>query len=193
MKDQYEANEVDEEMGDVNEIERRNLGSLLLIDFQMVDLFNSNSDQNNLYLLKKAKKIIDQVHELKKNFKDITVVRLKKAYWLDCVMLKPNIDEWQVKQQAFYNYDYTPDLLLQSLIDFFDLNDISTINTVYADISAMQAVSLNGTDNKTIYDSLNHIVNNSLISDSEAKKILTHFSSALKLNLQENSHKLDDN
>jgi hypothetical protein len=45
MKDSYESNEApDEELGDINEVERRNLSSLLLIDYQMVDLMNSNSD-----------------------------------------------------------------------------------------------------------------------------------------------------
>jgi hypothetical protein len=91
MKDSYESNEpVDEEVGDVNEIERRNLNSLLLIDFQMVDSMNSNSDHSNLYLLKKGKKLMDHMHELKQNFTGMTVIRLKKAYWLHCVMLKPN-------------------------------------------------------------------------------------------------------
>jgi len=34
MKDAYESNEPpDEDIGDINEIERRNLNSLLLIDF----------------------------------------------------------------------------------------------------------------------------------------------------------------
>jgi hypothetical protein len=34
MKDSYESNEApDEELGDINEIERKNLNSLLLIDF----------------------------------------------------------------------------------------------------------------------------------------------------------------
>ena len=42
--------------------------SLLLIDFQMIDGFNSNTNQNNLFLLKKGKKIIEQIPELKKNF-----------------------------------------------------------------------------------------------------------------------------
>jgi hypothetical protein len=60
MKDAYESNEAaDEELGDINEVERRNLSSLLLIDYQMVDLMNSNGDQSNLFLLKKGKKIID--------------------------------------------------------------------------------------------------------------------------------------
>jgi hypothetical protein len=60
MKDPYESNEApDEEIGDVNEIERRNLNSLLLIDFQMIDYMNSNSDHSNIFLLKKGKKIID--------------------------------------------------------------------------------------------------------------------------------------
>jgi hypothetical protein len=60
MKDAFESNEEpDEDLGDVNEIERRNLSSLLLIDFQMVDLMNTNSDQTNLFLLKKGKKIIN--------------------------------------------------------------------------------------------------------------------------------------
>jgi hypothetical protein len=58
----------------------------------MVDLMNSNSDQSNLFLLKKGKKILDQVHELKKNFTDMVVVRLKKAYWMDCVNMRPRID-----------------------------------------------------------------------------------------------------
>jgi hypothetical protein len=48
MKDAYESNEEpadeDEELGDINEVERRNLSSLLLIDYQMVDLMNSNGD-----------------------------------------------------------------------------------------------------------------------------------------------------
>ncbi len=92
MKNPYEQNEpFDDEIGDINEIERRNLNSLLLIDFQMVDLMNSNSDQSNLFLLKKGKQLIDHVPELKANFNDITVIRLKKAYWLDCVIMKPTI------------------------------------------------------------------------------------------------------
>ena len=90
MKDAYESNEPpDEDLGDINEIERRNLNSLLLIDFQMVDSMNSNCDHSNLYLLKKGKKLLDHINELKANFSDMTVIRLKKAYWLDCVMLKP--------------------------------------------------------------------------------------------------------
>ena len=50
MKDAYESNETagdgddDGGEGDINEIQRRNLKSLLLIDFQMIDSFNSNHD-----------------------------------------------------------------------------------------------------------------------------------------------------
>ena len=45
MKDAYESNEPpDEDLGDINEITRRNLKSLMLIDFQMVDFMNSNMD-----------------------------------------------------------------------------------------------------------------------------------------------------
>lgn len=45
MKDAYESNEIiDDDTSDINEIQRRNLKSLLLIDFQMVDMFNTNSD-----------------------------------------------------------------------------------------------------------------------------------------------------
>jgi hypothetical protein len=56
MKDSFDANEApDEDIGDINEIERRNLNSLLLIDFQMVDMMNSNSDNNNIYLVKKGR------------------------------------------------------------------------------------------------------------------------------------------
>ena len=92
MKDAYESNEPpDDDIGDINEIERRNLNSLLLIDFKMVDMMNSNSDHNNIFLLKKGKKLLDHIHELKANFSNLTVVRLKKAYWLGCVMLKPNV------------------------------------------------------------------------------------------------------
>jgi hypothetical protein len=59
----------------------------------MVDYLNSNMDQNNLFLLKKGKKINEQIPELRRNFADIKVVRLKKAYWLNDVMLKPNVDD----------------------------------------------------------------------------------------------------
>jgi hypothetical protein len=79
MKDQFEPNEPpDEDLGDINEIERRNLNSLLLIDLKMVDMMNTNSDNSNLQILKKGKQIINQVHELKKNFTNITVIRLKR-------------------------------------------------------------------------------------------------------------------
>jgi hypothetical protein len=60
MKDPYESNEPDllnDGSSDINEIQRRNLKSLLLIDFSMVDMFNTNHDQANLFLLKKGKKI----------------------------------------------------------------------------------------------------------------------------------------
>lgn len=92
MKNQYEANEAgdDDDLRDINEIERRNLNSLLLIDFKMVDMMNSNSDHENLFLIKKGKKLFDHIHELKKNFSDMIVIRLKKAYWLNSVMLKPS-------------------------------------------------------------------------------------------------------
>ena len=56
MKNTYDTNEPpDDKMGDINEIERRNLNSLLLIDFHMVDMMNSNSDNNNLHLIKKGR------------------------------------------------------------------------------------------------------------------------------------------
>jgi hypothetical protein len=92
MKDAYESNEPgDDDIGDINEIERRNLNSLLMIDFQMIDIMNSNSDQSNLFLLKKGKQLIDHLPELKAHFSDITVLRLKKAHWLECVIMKPII------------------------------------------------------------------------------------------------------
>jgi hypothetical protein len=67
MKDQYESNEPppDDDLGDINEIERRNLNSLLLIDFKMVDMMNSNCDHNNLFLLKKGKRLMDHISDLK--------------------------------------------------------------------------------------------------------------------------------
>jgi hypothetical protein len=33
------------------------------------------------------------VHELKKSFNDMTVVRLKKAYWMEWVIVRPRIDQ----------------------------------------------------------------------------------------------------
>ena len=50
-------------------------------------------------------------------------------------MLRPNIDETQRKVSAFLNYDFMPDLLLQSVADFVDINDMVTINTMMSDLA----------------------------------------------------------
>jgi hypothetical protein len=43
------------------------------------------------------------VHELKKSFTDMTVVRLKKAYWLECCVVRPRIDQRVKEQAVFFN------------------------------------------------------------------------------------------
>ncbi len=69
----------------------------------------------------------------------MTVIRLKKAYWLDQVMLRPRIESWEREQNAFFSNDYTPDLLLKSVQELIDMNDISTINSVFSDVTQMQS------------------------------------------------------
>ena len=44
---------------DFSEVQKRNLKSLLMVDFMLVDLQNSNSDGNSLHMIKKGKKIHD--------------------------------------------------------------------------------------------------------------------------------------
>ncbi|CDW75700.1 UNKNOWN [Stylonychia lemnae] len=187
MKDAYESNEeVDDDVGDLNEIQRRNLKSLMLIDFQMVDHFNSNQDQGNLFLLKKGKKINEQIPELKKNFQDIIVIRLKKCYWLHEVLLRPRVDETMRRQNAFFSFEYAPDLLLQSIQDFTEINDISSINTIYNDLTNIynQVVQ----NQEKMIDDFEQIVKTSLVTDQQAKKLLDHFKEALKIHTQENKH-----
>jgi hypothetical protein len=61
----------------------------------LVDLQNTNADGASLPLLKKGKKINEQIPDLQKTFKDVKIVRLKLAGWIDGqVMMRPNIADW---------------------------------------------------------------------------------------------------
>ena len=53
------------------------------MDFLLVDLQNTNADGSSLPLLKKGKKINEQIPDLQKLFGDVKIVRLKKATWVE--------------------------------------------------------------------------------------------------------------
>ena len=68
---------------DFSEVQKRSLKTLLMVDFMLLDLKNTNADGNSLPLLKKGKKINEQIPDLQRLFKDIKVIRLKQATWVD--------------------------------------------------------------------------------------------------------------
>lgn len=79
---------------DFSEVQKRNLKSLLMVDFTLVDLQNTNATGDSLPLLKKGKKINEQIPELKKMFSDVKIIRLKKATWIDGeVTISPKLSE----------------------------------------------------------------------------------------------------
>ena len=49
---------------DFSEVQKRNLKQLMFIDFMLIDLQNTNAAGNNLPLLKKGKKINEQLPDL---------------------------------------------------------------------------------------------------------------------------------
>lgn len=67
----------------------------------------------------------------------MTVVRLKKAYWLDSVHMLPRIEAAEREQNAYFSNEYSPDLMLKSVQEILDVNDISAINSVYSDVTEM--------------------------------------------------------
>jgi len=110
---------------ETNEIQKRSLRSLLLIDFELVDAFTQGQNHKNLLMLKKGKTANEQLGELKKNFEEQAVFRVVKAGWLDKVCLKPTLDSAAKRQQAIFSLDFSPDLLLKSALNFLDLNDLA--------------------------------------------------------------------
>lgn len=92
----------------------------------------------------------------------------------------------EVKQNAVFMQDYTPDLLLQSIQDFIDVNDIATINTVYSDLSQMYGTLNNRLtkDNKTLIADFERVADSTLITgDASSQLLLNRFADALKIHL----------
>ena len=83
-------------------------------------------------LIKKGKKINEQIPELKKMFGEVKIIRLKQATWVDGeVMVYPKVSEAQRKQDAVLSHNYYADMQLQSLLDFIDIGDPSLVNLLY--------------------------------------------------------------
>ena len=123
---------------DFSEVQKRNLRSLLMVDFTLIDLQNTNADGNSLPLLKKGKKINEQIPDLKKMFGDVKIVRLKQASWLEGpTLIRPKISEEQMKQSTVLSHNFHPDLQLQTLLDFIDIGDPSVVNTLYASVAKL--------------------------------------------------------
>lgn len=82
-------------------------------------------------------------------------------------------------------------MLLQSVQDFMDVNDLATLNTVYSELSQVYSKinMINAGFNENSIDQMDELLDSkSLISNKEARDILKHFLSALKTNFSENHH-----
>jgi len=107
-----------------------------MVDFTLVDLQNTNANGTSIPLLKKGKKINEQIPDLKKMFSDVRVIRLKRATWVDGeVMIWPKVSETQKRQDATFSCGYYADLQLKALLDFIDVGDPSMVSLLYHSIS----------------------------------------------------------
>ena len=107
-----------------------------MVDFTLVDLQNTNANGTSIPLLKKGKKINEQIPDLKKMFSDVRVIRLKKATWVDGqVMIWPKVSEAQKRQDAVFSSNYYPDLQFKALLDFVDVADPSMVSLLYHSIA----------------------------------------------------------
>lgn len=174
---------------DFSEVQKRNLKQLLMIDFMLLDLQNTNSDGTSLPLLKKGKKINEQIPDLKKMFENINIYRLKKATWVEGqVLISPRVSEEQKKQDLVFSNNFYPDLQLKALMDFVDINDPSMINVLYQSLSklyeriAKESYAINYLKEFTKMESEN-------ISDELAKKFYDTFTQSLRKNIEENEHR----
>lgn len=103
-----------------------------MVDFTLIDLQNTNANGDSLPLIKKGKKINEQIPELKKMFGEVKIIRLKQATWVDGeVMINPKVSEAQRKQDAVLSTNYHADLQLKALLDFIDVGDPSIVNSLY--------------------------------------------------------------
>ena len=82
-------------------------------------------------------------------------------------MLKPNVDDTQRKISAFLNNEYIPDLLLQSVADFVDINDIATVNTMSHDLASLYVEMQKKSD--SYITKIDAIVSSTLLNDKQAK------------------------
>ena len=63
-----------------------------MIDFMLVDLHNTESQSESGSLIKKGKRLNEQIPELRKLFGDCLVTRLKNANWIEGgVLMTPQI------------------------------------------------------------------------------------------------------
>ena len=78
-----------------------------MVDFTLIDLQNTNALGDSLPLIKKGKKINEQIPELKKMFGEVKIIRLKEATWVDGeVMIQPKVSEALRKQDAVLSHNY---------------------------------------------------------------------------------------
>jgi hypothetical protein len=65
---------------------------------------------------------------------DIRILRLKSAYsWICYVALSPNKPDWLKKQMAILGNVVKNDSLLVSAMNFLDVNDLATVNSINED------------------------------------------------------------
>jgi len=174
---------------DFSEVQKRALKQLLMIDFMLLDLQNTNQDGASQPLLKKGKKINEQIPDLRKMFENVKIYRLKQATWVeDQIFLAPMISEEQRKQDIVLSNNFFADQTLKALLDFVDICDPSMVNVLYKELARMyQAVSQ---ETYGISYLKEHVkAQSESLSDETAKKFYDTFIQCLKDNIEENEHR----
>ena len=68
-----------------------------------------------------------------------TYVKLRHAHWLEYICFDPQVDTFYEQESLHLKQDNSIDALLQSSLDFLDVNDASAVNKVLDDASVMHA------------------------------------------------------
>lgn len=111
---------------DKNQLQKRSMQSMIRVD---PSIFRDVS--TNQALIPSEESLAYEVNRM-----NLKVIRLKASPWVDSVICKPRLSDWQRRQDALLYSDNNPvDTLLSGALDFLDVNDLASVNLVIAESS----------------------------------------------------------
>ncbi len=125
IKSQFSVYDLHPAEEDANEVQKNTLKNMTRID---TNIFRDISS---------AKTAIPNDASMSSEYRhtpDVKVMRVKSAaYWLSSVTLTAGEPDWHKKQQALLRSENPPDKLLESGMNYLDVNDLATVNRINED------------------------------------------------------------